>query len=399
MKLYTLFKIVLLILVLTLTASVIRFRLYDPIVMSSIADTARSYYYDRKDDAGLVVPGNKSDTSQYVPAYKDLPPNYLHTGHMLIYYSGEKRPLDSFCRESFRYTRYLKLSDYKKRLRETNTIPGDTIPANVFITIPGTVGNFIYDLNPDRERKLVDARTLYYTGKSICSSSVLAQIPEFKNAGINAVVFDVKDVPGHISYLSSVPEVVKLDSHRYRHTDDMRKIVRYLKSHDIYTIARIACFRDAYVTAKRPEWAIRSSRTGGVWNQGTGEVWLDPTNRHVQDYTIAVALEAARLGVDEIQFDYIRFPTDGDQSDAVFAYSYGRISREETITRFLKRAYAELKKEKVFVSIDIFGVVAWGYRGDISRTGQDISMLAPYCDIISPMLYHSHFNDNFHGYA
>lgn len=398
MKISTFVKIILLFLVISLTASIVKFRLYDPLVISNLADTARSYYYTRNEEKDIVIPKQRKGTSQYVAAFQDLPDNYIHTGHMLLYYNTTERSLDSFCTESFQYTRFLKLSDYKKRIRKINNIDGNEIPANIFITIPGKVSDFIYDLDSTRERKMVPARTLYFSGKSISSSRILAQIPEFKRAGINAVVFDVKDVPGHISYLSSIPEVVELDSHKHRYTDDMTKIIRYLKSHGIYVIARISCFRDIHVTKRRPEWAIQVGSQGKTWNKGTGEIWLDPTNKAVQDYTIAIAREVAQFGVDEIQFDYIRFPTDGDQRDARFSYSFGRMSREETVTHFLKRAYTALQEDKVFVSIDIFGVVAWGFHGDISRTGQNISMLEKYCDVISPMLYPSHFNAEFRGF-
>jgi hypothetical protein len=398
MKFTNILQVILLILITMLTISIVKFKLYDPVVLASVADTARAYYYTRNEESSIVVPMRKESNSRYVKAFQDLPEDFLYTGHMLIFNSSKDKDLDEFINESFHYTRYLKLKDYKKRFLETNNIDGNVIKANTFISVPGIVGNLIYNLDFNRERELVPARTLYYTGKSITSTKLLAQIPNYKAAGINAVCFDVKDIPGTISYNSKVPIVNELGSDKYNYTDDMTKIVRFLKSHDIYVIARIACFRDIHVTKKRPDWAIRSASTGGIWELGKGEIWLDPTNKYAQDYTIEVAKEAAALGVDEIQFDYIRFPTSGDQNDAIFAYSYGKMSRQETIRDFLKRAYTELQPFKVLVSIDIFGVVAWGYKGDIQRTGQDIAMLAPYCDVISPMLYPSHFNDNFRGY-
>ncbi len=119
----------------------------------------------------------------------------------------------------------------------------------------------------------------------------------------------------------------------------------------------------------------------------------------MQDYNIALALELAQKGVDEIQFDYIRFPTVGDLKDAKFAFSFGVMKKEEVIAAFLKRAYEALQPFKVRLSIDIFGVVAWGKEVDIRKTGQRIELMSKYCDCISPMLYPSHFNDDFDGYS
>ena len=102
--------------------------------------------------------------------------------------------------------------------------------------------------------------------------------------------------------------------------------------------------------------------------------------------------------MDEVQFDYIRFPTLGNQDDAVFAYNDGKMERVEVIAGFLKRAHEEIKKAGAFLSIDIFGVVAWGKGVDINTTGQQIALLSQNCDVISPMLYPSHFSDNFDGF-
>ena len=119
----------------------------------------------------------------------------------------------------------------------------------------------------------------------------------------------------------------------------------------------------------------------------------------MQDYNLQLAIELAEKGVDEIQFDYIRFPTAGDFRDAQFAYSSGVKPNETYIEQYLERAYKEISARNVNFSIDVFGIVAWGHEGDIKKTGQRIELLAKYCDVISPMLYPSHFNDNFDGYA
>jgi len=150
---------------------------------------------------------------------------------------------------------------------------------------------------------------------------------------------------------------------------------------------------------KNPALRIKSKKNNKFWNSNSKELWCDPTNKYIQDYNIDIALELAEKGVDEIQFDYIRFPTLGNLSDAKYSYNFGKMSKDETITLFLKRAYNKISQRNTLLSIDIFGVVAWGKEIDIKRTGQRVESLSKYCDIISPMLYPSHFNNNFDGFS
>jgi hypothetical protein len=113
----------------------------------------------------------------------------------------------------------------------------------------------------------------------------------------------------------------------------------------------------------------------------------------VQEYDIALAKRAAQSGVDEIQFDYVRFPAEGDQKDAAFVFQkdHPGWKRTDVITDFLKHAYAALHPEGVLLSLDVFGVMAWQRQVDLAHTGQDIPNMAKYCDVMSPMIYPSHF--------
>jgi hypothetical protein len=216
--------------------------------------------------------------------------------------------------------------------------------------------------------------------------------------GINAIVFDIKDVTGIVHIKSRVKEAVEYNFSQKGSIDNLPKLIRECRANGIYIIARIAVFHDHLLWASDPSSRIKSKSTGNEWNPKSREKWCDPSSRKVQDYNIALAVEVAEAGVDEIQFDYIRFPTLGDRSDAVFAYSDGKMERFEVITHFLQKAHERISKAGAFLSIDIFGVVAWGKDIDINSTGQQIQLLAKHCDVISPMLYPSHFNDNFDGF-
>jgi hypothetical protein len=113
----------------------------------------------------------------------------------------------------------------------------------------------------------------------------------------------------------------------------------------------------------------------------------------VQDYDIALAKFVAQSGVDEVQFDYVRFPAEGDQKDAHFTFQveHPKGTRSEVIADFLKRAYAEIHPTGALFSLDVFGVMAWQRPVDLAHTGQDIVAMARHCDVLSPMIYPSHF--------
>jgi hypothetical protein len=171
------------------------------------------------------------------------------------------------------------------------------------------------------------------------------------------------------------------------------KLVHFIHGQGMHAIARIALFRDSYLAQQVPHLDPRSRKTGKPWCENGKQVWVDPSLPAVQDYNLALARQAAESGVDEIQFDYVRFPAEGDQEDAQFAFEseHPKEQRSNVITAFLKRAYAELHPTGVLVSLDVFGVMAWQRPVDLSHTGQDIAQMARYCDVLSPMIYPSHF--------
>ena len=148
---------------------------------------------------------------------------------------------------------------------------------------------------------------------------------------------------------------------------------------------------------RHPELAVKSHSTGQPWRENGKLVWTDPSNPKVQDYDIALAKFVAQSGVDEVQFDYVRFPAEGDQKDAAFNFQTDHpdrpkmTQRSEVIANFLDRAYAQIHPTGVLLSLDVFGVMAWQRPVDLSHTGQDIVAMAKHCDVLSPMIYPSHF--------
>lgn len=204
---------------------------------------------------------------------------------------------------------------------------------------------------------------------------------------LNAVVIEAKDAFGAVTYDSQIPLVQELDTASPRY--NVPEVLRMCRERGIYTIAYIVTFEDSRLADARPEWAIQSVSRNGAWQDRKGLRWTDPYIQDVWEYNISIATELANLGFDEIQFDYIRFPTDGSISDIVYAEETSIEKQYETIAAFLERAYEELGPTGAFISADVFGYAAWRKMWE---QGQDLSLMTHYLDYISPMSYPSHYS-------
>jgi hypothetical protein len=176
-------------------------------------------------------------------------------------------------------------------------------------------------------------------------------------------------------------------------------LFHYLHKKGLHAIVRIVLFYDPLLAKERPELAIRCRSTGEPCREKGRIAWVDPRQPAVQRYNLDIAKELAEMGADEIQFDYIRFPTVEDMQEAELDLEEQEIPRHKVIADFLAQARRELSVYKVLVSIDVFGIAAWGRAEDIRITGQKIEDLVRHCDVVSPMIYPSHFYGRFQGMA
>jgi hypothetical protein len=208
---------------------------------------------------------------------------------------------------------------------------------------------------------------------------------------LNALVIDVKGDHGRIPYASTVP-LAALGAVSPRTIGDIRGLMSRLHEKGIYTIARIVVFKDSPLALARADLAVKT-RTGVVWRDRENLAWTDPFRREVSAYNIDIAVEAARNGFDEIQFDYVRFP---DAAGLVYSLPSTRVSRISAIVGFLAEARRRLAPYNVFLSADVFGYVCWN-RND-TMIGQRLEEMAPLLDYISPMLYPSSFQFGIPGY-
>jgi hypothetical protein len=208
-----------------------------------------------------------------------------------------------------------------------------------------------------------------------------------KRTELNGLEIDIKDETGYIGYDSQVELANQLGTDLPKGGMDLGRVMDKCWYNDIYAIARIVCFKDPVLAKKRPDLAVHDKR-GGLWGKGQ---WLDPYNREVWKYILDIATEAASNGFKEIQFDYVRFPSDGDVTACVFPANDGS-TQEDTIAEFCKYMRDNLKPLGVVVSADLFGLTA-SAQGSMG-IGQDVSRMAQYLDYLCPMVYPSHYNYN-----
>ena len=209
---------------------------------------------------------------------------------------------------------------------------------------------------------------------------------------INTLVIDIKTDSAIVGYKSSVPLAAEIGAQKIITVRDMPAQLAALREQGIYTIARIVTFKDNLLARAHPELAVKNS-SGGVWQDREGLAWADPFKHEVWEYNLALAEEAARMGFDEVQFDYVRFP---DTRGLVFSKPNTEQNRVETITGLLAAARARLAPYNVFVSADIFGYVCWNLND--TEIGQRLEELAANVDYLSPMLYPSGFQFGIPGY-
>lgn len=212
---------------------------------------------------------------------------------------------------------------------------------------------------------------------------------------LNAVVIDVKDYTGRISFKVSDPVLQKIGAEEER-IPDIREFIDGLHERNIYVIARISVFQDQYLVKQRPDMAVKR-KSGEVWKDRKGIPWLDPAGKEAWEYTVRVGEEAERAGFDELNFDYIRFPSDGNMTDISYDFWDEITPRHIVLKNFFAYLRQELGGLNVALSADLFGLTTWNY--DDLNIGQVLEDAALYFDFIAPMVYPSHYPPTFQGYA
>lgn len=289
-------------------------------------------------------------------------------------------PLSLYAKEPFQAKNH--------KLRETNIKPID----------PSTKhSRFTYDSGLQFEYP--DAvRGIYVTGHSAGGSRFHDLIDFIERTDLNTMVIDVKDDFGNITF--QVDGDLPYADIGKNYIEDPEAMMKILEEKQIYPIARIVVFKDTVLAEKRPDLSFLDQ--GEVWKNNRGEAFVNPFLKEVWDHNIEIAKMAAELGFQEIQFDYVRFAEGFELIDERVEYSQGDYAnselnnvqrRVEAVTDFVKYAREELEYYDVDVSVDIFG-----YAATIPETpgiGQNFSKIAENVDIISSMIYPSHWSPNY----
>ncbi|HLR52682.1 MAG TPA: putative glycoside hydrolase [Candidatus Avamphibacillus sp.] len=262
---------------------------------------------------------------------------------------------------------------------------------------PENIARFTFDSGYNFEYP--DAvRGIYVTGNSAGGERFNSLLDLVDNSDLNTMVIDVKEDHGNITFTPE--EGSPFEDIATNNIDNPEEMMKVLEKKQIYPIARIVVFKDSVLAKKRPDLSF--TKNGEVWVNGKGEAFVNPFEKEVWDYNVDIAKMAAEMGFQEIQFDYVRFPEGFEKRDEELEYTLGDYKdsdlgnvkkRVEAVTDFVAYAKEELSSYDVDVSVDIFG-----YAATIPETpgiGQNFAEIADNVDVISSMIYPSHWTSYF----
>lgn len=215
---------------------------------------------------------------------------------------------------------------------------------------------------------------------------------------INALVIDIKNDDGIVAWNSDIGIVNRLKSNGSAPIKNYQKLMDYLEKKDIYRIARLVAFKDPYFAGLETSHAIQL-KSGGVYQDYSGKMWVNPFDRYVWEYLLAISKEAALRGFQEIQYDYVRFPDDAKTYNPITEFP-GRNGKDkdEGIEDFLKYARTELEPYHVHIAADVFGFITHSWDDKPEDIGQTWRKIANQVDYICPMIYPSHYGPGLYGF-
>jgi len=233
----------------------------------------------------------------------------------------------------------------------------------------------------------INVKALYLTfwGANIKSKTLKRILKIIDEKNVNAVIVDVKNEYGSTSYKTAFKQANSYGAWHQRTIKNIDLFMALMKEKNIYTIARIVTFKDELQASHNVDYAIKKA-DGSVWRNHDEMAWVDPFDKRAHNYTISIAEDAAKVGFDEINFDYIRFPA---KSKLKYSKENTQENRIKAIGTFLESAQNRLRKYGVFISVDTYGNICWSK--DDNNIGQTVTSLAKHADYLAPMLYPSGF--------
>ncbi len=239
--------------------------------------------------------------------------------------------------------------------------------------------------------------------KSIYMTACVLSTVDFKqdlvdlidSTEINSVIIDIKDFSGTISFPTDNPRMYGTQGTGCK-AKGVKEFIDYLHSKDIYVIGRVSVFQDNVMTRLRPDLAVKRASDGGVWKDDKGISFIDVGAQEHWEYIVELAKESYNIGFDEINFDYIRYPSDGNMKDIAYEHSDGS-NKAVSLENFFAYLHKELKDTGIVTSADIFGMTTTNY--DDLNIGQVLERALPYFDYVAPMVYPSHYPAGFNGWS
>lgn len=247
--------------------------------------------------------------------------------------------------------------------------------------------------------------------KAIYMSQCVSGTPSFRDqlvrliddTELNSVVIDVKDYTGKIAFVTNSPVLRDSVSDECR-ASDMKEFIGRLHDLGIYVVGRVTVFQDPFYTKKRPDLAVKkASDSNTAWKDYKGLSFIDVGARDFWDYILAISREAYDLGFDELNYDYIRYPSDGNMKDIAFPHTGARF-KDKVLEEFFAYLSGELRSKDGFetgegpvLSADLFGMTTT--NTDDLNIGQILERALPYFDYVMPMVYPSHYPKGFNGWA
>ncbi len=252
------------------------------------------------------------------------------------------------------------------------------------------------DIGP--QKPLADSpkviKAVYATSWSAGSEKKMSYLINLINSTeLNAIVIDVKDYSGSVTYDTYETLADEYGTEEWR-IPKINALLKRLHDNNIYVIGRVAVFEDSKLPLIRSELALKSKATGNLWKTTKGAYWLDTASKDVWEYNVGIARDMLARGFDEVNFDYIRFASDGVLADIIYPIWNGKTPKREILKNF--HAYVRDNLPTGKISADLFGMVTTN-KDDLG-IGQVIEDALPYYDAVAPMVYPSHYTKNFLGY-
>ncbi len=270
-------------------------------------------------------------------------------------------------------TKYLYVDDFIKEIKKNNNIKKYVKPnQKLKITLLDK------KLETTRIPTPKKVKALYYTVSNVAYKDFLKRIKTYKKVGINSVVIDIKNMIGEITIPFNNKLKKEIKTVHWSSLGQLNKLLYYLHEENIYVIARVVCFHDQIMATNKKEYRVFKNN----------KEWVNPANKDVQNYLLSLIDVVLKYPIDELQLDYVRFPASKSGKDT---------DKSDIIVNFLKKVHKKTKKAGIKLGLDVFGIALWQRKVDEKAIGQNLRRMADYSDVLSPMIYPSHFSNPFDG--